>query len=588
MKGETRDFILRICHHAGKWLIFEVFLIFMVIFTVNNYVGNVDTRITADGIGYYDYLPAVFIHNDLVRYNKPATDSLLYQRINNQAAYVTYNQYKVNKYPVGTAVLQWPFFFAAYLTTPNDGNLNDGYQEPYQKAAFYSVLFYLFLSMVFFKKLLLLYQLKTISIRIGQLLMVFSTPILNYVNFDGAFSHVYSLFAITAFSFYAKSYFDENQRSHLFKAAVFLGLVIILRQINIITLAALPFLAGSPDSLKRGFLSFIKKPTLIAVSLMLVVSVFSIQSIVWFLQTGTFLLYSYQGESFNFDNPMFLSILFSYKKGLFVYTPIMAMAIISTIIFMVRKQYFHFITFLSFFAFLTYVLSSWSAWFYGCSYGLRAYIDFMGLLIIPLLLLVNRLSKYQLIPIVLLFAATVHLNLIQTYQYKEFILHWVNMDKTKYWKVFLKTDEQYKGWIWKTDAPIGKYKLLTDTLITIPLIKADTSVNVFSLHETKKLSFQNLRNIRLSYNDIFSSSRRARIGVTIKDAGDSTVYYHHSPYFLHFTSEESDSVQHGFFDFIIDTRLPAAKKELIISIYTEDIPISINSLHMKLYKYRWE
>ncbi|NTV93742.1 MAG: hypothetical protein HGA72_10945, partial [Chlorobiaceae bacterium] len=55
----------------------------------------------------------------------------------------------------------------------------------------------------------------------------------------------------------------------------------------------------------------------------------------------------------------------------------------------------------------------------------------------------------------------------------------------------------------------------------------------------------------------------SRITVTIKDAGDSTVYYHHSPYFLHFTSEESDSLQHGFFDFIIDKRLPVAKKELI-------------------------
>ena len=32
---------------------------------------------------------------------------------------------------------------------------------------------------------------------------------------------------------------------------------------------------------------------------------------------------------------------------------------------------------------------------------------------------------------------TIPISVIQTYQYKEYILHWIDMDKEKFWKVFL-------------------------------------------------------------------------------------------------------------------------------------------------------
>ena len=67
---------------CSKYLIVEMIIIFGFIFSINNYIGNVEKTINADGIGYYDYLPSIFIHNDFIRYNDSRLENnSLYQRI---------------------------------------------------------------------------------------------------------------------------------------------------------------------------------------------------------------------------------------------------------------------------------------------------------------------------------------------------------------------------------------------------------------------------------------------------------------------------------------------------------------------------
>ncbi|MCB7372887.1 hypothetical protein LI003_23625, partial [Bacteroides caccae] len=46
------------------------------------------------------------------------------------------------------------------------------------------------------------------------------------------------------------------------------------------------------------------------------------QLIIYRWGTGEFIVYSYTKEGFNFLHPEIIKVLFSYEKGLFVYTPI--------------------------------------------------------------------------------------------------------------------------------------------------------------------------------------------------------------------------------------------------------------------------
>jgi len=152
--------------------------------------------------------------------------------------------------------LQLPFFAYACLTASLEGNNKDGYQLPFHRAVFYATIFYLFFSLFFLKKLLGLYDTKRNTIIFIQLLLVFGTNVAQYANYDAGFSHIYSLFAVTAFLYYVKSYFSNKNLNDFILACLFMGLVIILRQINVLIILFVPFLAGSFISLKEGFIRF--------------------------------------------------------------------------------------------------------------------------------------------------------------------------------------------------------------------------------------------------------------------------------------------------------------------------------------------
>ena len=102
----------------------------------------------------------------------------------------------------------------------------------------------------------------------------------------------------------------------------------------------IPFLAGSPEELKGFFMRLFKDLWFTFKGLILFLIVVSIQLYFWHWQTGEWLVYSYQSESFNFLKPAFMDILFSYRKGLFIYTPVLFLSLFALFIYIKKKKYY--------------------------------------------------------------------------------------------------------------------------------------------------------------------------------------------------------------------------------------------------------
>jgi hypothetical protein len=104
------------------------------------------------------------------------------------------------------------------------------------------------------------------------------------------------------------------------------------------------------------------------------VYVISLQLLYWKIITGQWLIFSYRGESFNFAKPEILHVLFSVRKGLFFWSPILLLVIPG--LFYIRKRAREFFTpILLFLPLNVYVISSWWCWWYGGSFGQRAFIE---------------------------------------------------------------------------------------------------------------------------------------------------------------------------------------------------------------------
>jgi len=532
-----------------KFIIGEFIIIFSLLFILNNYIGNVDVTIKADGMGYYDYLPATFIYHDLLDCQKTS----LHNSVANMSDgyFIPYKGKCVMKYPCGTAILISPFFFYAHLTASMQGFPNDGYSKPYQLSVFYAAVFYLFLGLVFVRKLLLLYNISRLNIFFVQLFIALSTSIINYTYYDPAFSHVYSFFAISAFLFFANSFFNDKKINHFICACVFLGIIFLTRNINILILLFIPFLAGSWENLIWGIKYLFQNKRKFLSGILFFFLIIFIQVFLWHSQTGEFLVYSYQGEKFNFSNPAFIDILFSYRKGLFVYAPVLFLSLFGLFFFIVEKKYFLFFAWIVFFVILTYVLSSWWAWYYGCSYGMRAYVDFYPIFCIPLGILIGKFHSYRKILVLLLLIPTIFVNVIQTYQYKAFILHWQDMNKEKYWNVFLKTDEQFRGLAWKKEYSFDNQntkKVFSESIPDV-VVGAGKEKTIYAAYSDSIPDFNKVNIIQVSFENDFSEKQKAEIDLSIKNIKTDKMHYFNNPRLLYFVTGKLNASQLGEFNY---------------------------------------
>ena len=202
----------------------------------------------------------------------------------------------------------------------------------------------------------------------------------------------------------------------------------------------LPFAAGKPEVLREGATRIFKKIKYASIGVILFFAIVSLQLIFYKLATGSFFVYSYVGEGFNFLNPHIPEILFSFKKGLFLYTPIYLLAFAGCI-YLWKKQRFMFWAWILFFLIITYVFSSWSNWWYGGSFSSRVYIEYIPLFMVMLAMALantrNRLQHNGLIAAIVILTVVCQ---IQTFQYRYNHIHWSDMDRQKYFEVFMRID----------------------------------------------------------------------------------------------------------------------------------------------------
>lgn len=407
-------------------------------------ITNWNRCISSDGKGYYAYLPAVFIYDDLEFNFIHQYEAKYYQPENGVTFTNDFNGKNVNKYWMGTAVLMSPFFLMAHGFASVFQLPNDGYSFTYQVMIAVSACFYLLLGLFYMRRILLLYKCKEIDIFIALFAIVFATNLFYYTVAEPSMSHVYSMAAVSAFVYFAKMYFETLTLKYLKFAAVVLGIIILIRPSNVIVLFALPFLAGSANSIKIAFkkIKFYDLVSLFIAVLLIV----SMQLFYYYKVAGSIYIYSYGNEKFNFFAPKFIDFLFSYRRGLFVYAPVLFLSLLG-IFTLTKKSGYQAKTLSIFLIVMIYFLSSWWMWYYGGGFGMRPVIDFLVFFSIPLALLVNSILKVKYYRWIGIFAIStcVLLAQIQTYQKVNFILPWDGINKEIYWKLFLKTDPSYIG-----------------------------------------------------------------------------------------------------------------------------------------------
>lgn len=401
--------------------------------------SHFNTFIMHDGKGYYAYLPAIFIHHDLnfgffdsveQRYFKPPLNSDY--RFETEAG-------TVNKYFVGTALMQLPFFLAGHAVATARYPSVDGFENLYRLFIGLGALFYCALGIFFIDRVLCkFYNVPYVVRLIASVGIVFGTNVHYYAVTEPSMSHIYSLAAVSAWMFMAISYLRTRRTIYFFGACAVFGLILLIRPVNGLVVLALPFLAESLRSLGDTLKSLVKKPKVLITGLLIAILIPCLQFVVYKIQTGHWFVYGYGDETLDLRSPELVNFLFSYRKGLFVYTPFSLVILVLSTAWWKSNRTCLF-AFWSFCFVVFYVLSSWDNWSYGGSFGCRPFIDYAPFFAITLALSLHALQnrRIAIIAVLTAVAACVALSEIQVWQYRHHMIHWDGMTREAYWNVFL-------------------------------------------------------------------------------------------------------------------------------------------------------
>ena len=399
-----------------------------------------------DTFGYYLYLPATFIYHDLGLRNKGVIDEIIDKYHSTSTFYqATYcnNGNWIMKYSMGMAVFYSPGFFTGHILAQFLDYPTDGFSKPYQWALMANSILFFFIGLLVLRKVLNRFFTDKITAAI-LLIIFFGTNYYSYSTFSAEMPHNY-LFTIYALILWQTiRWHESHKKMNIWALGLFIGLATLARPTELISIL-IPLLwnVTNKESLikKVNLLKQYKSQLLQFVVILLLIG--SLQVIYWKIFSGDFIYYSYNnpGEGFEFLWPYTLKVLFSFRKGWLIYTPMMIFALWG-FVYLYKNNRGVFVPIFIFFIINLYIVSSWSCWWYAQSMGQRALIQSYAVLSIPFGYFLTSMSKKSAIMkivvsfFILLF---VILNQFQVWQFGKGILSLDRMTMPYYFNTFGKT-----------------------------------------------------------------------------------------------------------------------------------------------------
>lgn len=349
--------------------------------------------ITADGLGYYSYLPAKFIYHDskleFKWFNDVYNQYYSYNSFNvpDENFMAPYKDRRINKYYPGLSFLWLPFFIPVHIACKLFHLHANGFSLPYQVAIGFATLVYVCMGLWYLKKLLLKITGSEFISFLIPVAVYYGTNLFSYTIFVGTYSHAYSFTFITMACYFFYLYWNESDKkfTNLLSFILCFLIVIFIRPFNILFVIALPFLATKFKPIQPVIPTVnlnIKNSSLFVCMIALITYQFALL----YNQTGSLFPNTYTNEKFYFDRPSHVwDVLFSYYAGWMVYVPLAFIACFA--LFFVRSNTKTLFLFLLL-AIVVYLYSNW--WYY--TIVTRAIVDYTGIVALLLAFLFMQIT----------------------------------------------------------------------------------------------------------------------------------------------------------------------------------------------------
>jgi hypothetical protein len=468
---------------------------------------------TWDALGYYIYLPAIFIYHD---YKELAWFPEVDKKYSVSGGWIYQaNRYKngnyVFSYLGGVAILELPFFFIGHILAAKSGYLTDGFSPPYQFAIAFGAIIYFILALFLLRRILLKYFNDPVTTA-TLLFLVLASNIIQYVSVDGAMSHSFIFPLYVLLLYFTIKWHERPSIVWASLIGVITGLAIISRPTEAIMIL-IPILWGTQTKELSAEKWKLVKDHKVHVYFLAVFGFLAVlpQLIYWKLAAGTF--FFEVPSRWDFLNPHF-RVLFGWETGWFIYTPVAIFFIVG--LFFIKKYPFG-KSVIVFCLLSIYIVISHHDWRYGATYSCRALSHMYPVFALPFAAFIERIRVTRMKYLFLVLGLyLIGVNLFQLKQYNQTVLHYRDMNRKYYFSIYLNPHP----------SPLDMSLLDTNDRLSdersynrIALLNSDTSSNITIPENSEKVLFESKVGYALSKKIPASSWLKIELEINIKNPG---------------------------------------------------------------------
>lgn len=431
--------------HKYNWslLALIVSILFIVLFRSTHIR---DREISWDVFGYYLPLQATVIENDPMLHNPEWVHNTVKEHdLAGTTYFISSNDQGHTMYffMFGMAIMYALFFFAGHIGAGMFGFAQDGLSPPYQYAMIFGCMIYTIVGLVVLRKILKHYV-SDLSAAITIILIVFATNYSHHMSLKNLETvNVLFMFS-TLIIWNTIKWYQAYKLTNMLFVVVSLALMTLIKPSEIL-FALVPLLWGvtSIKSFRQRLELWWEHRKSIAISAAVFGVIMLPQMLYWKHMTGQFIYDSYKNPGVGLDllNPHIIESLFGYRKGWFIYTPVMIFSFVG-MYFMYKKKKELFWGIVLPFSLAFYIIVSWTEYWYGAGFSNRPVITQYSLLAIPFAFFLEHVIQAHLwkrVVVTALFGFFLFLNQFQWWQLRNYILDPYKTTGEYYWAIFLKT-----------------------------------------------------------------------------------------------------------------------------------------------------
>lgn len=397
-----------------------------------------------DSRSYQLYLTGAVVHQDLLTMTAiqqvDSTTGRVHYGEQNALIWLPPTRTAVNKYPIGPALFQAPFFLMAhgYCLLFKPDAITDGFGPPYQLATAFASACWATLGL-WITGLALLRWVSPTATCLTLLGLGLGTNLFFYSTHGAGMAHAYAFFLVAWAITSLDGWLRHPTPARAIGTGVAVGLLLCTRSVDLLVLLA-PILVHlrNREARRRTWQHLRQRPGHLLLGAAALLLAFLPQMLYWYFTVGRWLVDTYGDEPFGTSH--LLQGLFGARKGWYLYSPLMLVATGGLFLAIRRRDTRAMGIALAVTLFIyAFVVFSWWNWWYGGGFGARPMVDILFLMAWPLALVLERGLRAGTpgrIAVLGLLVATISLNLFQQWQYSEGILRWDGMTWERYVEIF--------------------------------------------------------------------------------------------------------------------------------------------------------